>query len=271
MTRYSHTVLFIAFTLTLLSLAQANPLPLWSDHMPGPATDQPEQIDTKAEKNNRWVTHTSNPTLTLYLLENETPSPLVIVCPGGGYRFLSIDKEGIEIAEWLNQIGLSAAVLTYRTPHNREGALLDANQAISICRQQAREWNIDPEQIGMIGFSAGAHLTAAAAQNPPRQNFSILVYPAYLNQADSTRLTTDIAITKEAPPAFITQAQDDKRYYRSALAYSLALEQANIPFELHFYTRGGHGYGLRDLGKPAHQWTTPCEAWLRDQQILPAE
>lgn len=165
----------------------------------------------------------------------------------------------------------TVAVLTYRTPHNREGALLDANQAISICRQQAREWNINPEQIGMIGFSAGAHLTAAAAQNPPRQNFSILVYPAYLNQADSTRLTTDIAITKETPPAFITQAQDDKRYYRSALAYSLALEQANIPFELHFYTRGGHGYGLRDLGKPAHQWTTPCEAWLRDQQILPTE
>jgi acetyl esterase/lipase len=255
----------------LSSISQAETVTLWTDTMPGTVTDQPEQIEYQREKDNRHITHTSQPTLKLYLLKNKTPQPFVIVCPGGGYRFLSIDKEGVEIAEWLNKIGLSAGVLTYRTPNNREGALHDANQAILLSRQYAKKWNIDPAKIGMIGFSAGAHLTAAAAQHPPQQDFSILVYPAYLNQDESTQLTEDISVSTKTPPTFITQALDDTRYYRSALAYSLALEQQNVPFELHFYTQGGHGYGKRDLGKPAHKWTTPCKAWLQNQQIIPAE
>ena len=248
---------------------QAETVALWKDTIPGTTTDQTEQIDYVTEGDNRRISHTSQPTLKLYLLKNKSPRPFVIICPGGGYRFLSIDKEGFEIAEWLNSIGLSAGVLTYRTPNNRDGALHDANQAILLSRQNAKEWNIDPTKIGMIGFSAGAHLTASAAQNSPRQDFSILVYPAYLNQKGSTQLVEDMIVSQETPPTFITQALDDTNFYRSALAYSLTLEQQNIPFELHFYAEGGHGYGLRDLGKPAHQWTAPCEAWLQNQQIIP--
>jgi acetyl esterase/lipase len=120
----------------------------------------------------------------------------------------------------------------------------------------------------MIGFSAGAHLTAAAAQKEPKQNFSILIYPAYLHQPSSFNLAKNIIVNADTPPAFIAQAQDDKRYYRSALAYALALDEAGVSTELHLHARGGHGYGSRDLGHPAHQWPTLCEAWLRDQNIL---
>ena len=95
-----------------------------------------------------------------------------------------------------------------------------------------------------------------------------MIYPAYLHQPKSFTLVKSITVNADTPPAFIAQAQDDKRYYRSALAYALALDEAGVSTELHLHARGGHGYGLRDLGRPAHQWTALCEAWLRDQNII---
>ena len=176
----------------------------------------------------------------------------------GGLSLPIFDKEGIEIAEWFNTIGISAGVLKYHTQQSY-GALHDANRALEWTRTHATELNIDPTRIGMIGFSAGAHLTAIAAQKEPKQNFSIMIYPAYL-QAQILHTRKKHHGERRHPTAFIAQAQDDKRYYRSALAYALALDEASVSTELHLYTRGGHGYGLRDLGRPAHQWTALCEA-----------
>lgn len=261
----------LACSLELLGSVQsdgATVIPLWDQQIPGTVTDEPETIDHHTEGDNRRFHHVSEPTLTLYPSSESEPHPFVIICPGGGYRFLSFDKEGIEIAEWLNTLGISAGVLKYRTPNNRTGALHDANRALEWTRTHATELNIDPTHVGMIGFSAGAHLTAAAAQKEPKQNFSMLIYPAYLYQPASVTLVKSITVNAETPPAFIAQAQDDKQFYRSALAYALALDEAGVSTELHLHARGGHGYGSRDFGRPAHQWTVLCEAWLRDQNIL---
>lgn len=243
-------------------------IPLWDQSIPGNVSNEPETIDSHTEGDNRRFHHVSKPTLTLYPVYDTEPHPFIIICPGGGYRFLSFDKEGIEIAEWFNKLGISAGILKYRTPNNRAGALHDANRALEWTRNNATELNIDPARIGMIGFSAGAHLTAMAAQKKPKQNFSMMIYPAYLYQPNSFKLVKNITVNADTPPAFIAQAQDDKRHYRSALAYALALDEAGVSTELHLHAQGGHGYGLRDLGRPAHQWTALCEAWLRDQNII---
>ena len=261
----------LACSLALLSNVQSNGnhvIPLWDQAMPGTVSDEPEMVDSHTEGDNRRFYHVSKPTLTLYPCSDTEPHPFVIICPGGGYRFLSFDKEGIEIAEWFNTLGISAGVLKYRTPNNRIGALHDANRALEWTRTHASDLNIDSTRIGMIGFSAGAHLTAMAAQKEPKQNFSMMIYPAYLYQPKSFTLVKSITVNADTPPAFIAQAQDDKRYYRSALAYALALDEAGVSTELHLHARGGHGYGLRDLGRPAHQWPALCEAWLRDQNII---
>ena len=177
-----------------------------------------------------------------------------------------MNLEGTEVAEWLNSIGISAAVLKYRVPNNREGALQDARRAVRLVRKQASEWNIDPERVGMLGFSAGGHLTAAASNSPDRPDFTILIYPAYLS-TEGVELVEEIEVDAQTPPAFIVQTQDDKKYYRSSLAYALALDRHAIPAELHLFAKGGHGHGLRPSGHAVSNWPTLCEQWLMERQI----
>ena len=196
----------LACSLALLSSMQSDGntvIPLWDQSMPGTVSDKPEMVDSHTEGDNRRYYNVSKPTLTLYPCSDTKPHPFVIICPGGGYRFLSFDKEGIEIAEWFNTLGISAGVLKYRTPNNRKGALHDANRAIEWTRTHATKLNIDPARIGMIGFSAGAHLTAMVAQKQPKQNFSMMVYPAYLYQPESFRLVQSITVNEDTHPLLL--------------------------------------------------------------------
>ena len=258
------TVIFACcFGITTV-LAQ-NEIRLWTGDMPGPAS---ETVIQEKASDPGHLTHVSDPTLTLFLVEKDEPTPFVIICPGGGYHILAYVKEGTEIAEWLNSIGVSAAVLKYRVPQSRKGALEDAKQAVRMARKNAGQWNIDPESIGMLGFSAGGHLTAACSSSDVRPDFSILVYPAYLFKTDSLELVDDIAVDAATPPAFIVQTRDDKKYYRSTLAYAAALDEAGVDFESHLFAKGGHGYGMRDCGHPVWKWPELCEAWMRDTGIL---
>ncbi|HBO43024.1 MAG TPA: xylanase [Planctomycetaceae bacterium] len=284
----------IAFVLLLAAGASRAEVPfdnvrqftveLWPDRPPGVATDLPEN-DRPSSEDTRRITDVGRPTMTVYRAsESGKPSPAVLVCPGGGYRILAYDKEGTEIAQWLNSIGITAAVLKYRVPDNRDGALQDAQRAMGLLRHRASAWNLDPNRIGVIGFSAGGHLSARlstaygertysnvdeADAKPCRPDFTLLVYPAYLHKKDRPHeLTDEIVVTGKTPPALLVQTQDDRPYVDSSIAYYLALKKAGVPAELHLYASGGHGFGLRPSKFVVSRWPTLAETWLRANEIL---
>ena len=212
------------------------------------------------------------PTLQKFPVVKSPKGKVVIVCPGGGYQILAVNHEGTEIAQWLNALGYTAYVLRYRVPDNREGALQDVQRAIRIARAE------NPgKQVGVMGFSAGASLTARAAtrfQSPSytatdetdtqsaRPDFAALIYPAYMDEGEHHTLTPELTITEQTPPFFVFQTADDP-YGNSALVISQALRNHKIPVQLHIYEKGGHGYGLRaNLAEAASKWPKLMEEWL---------
>ena len=212
------------------------------------------------------------PTLQKFPVVKSPKGKVVIVCPGGGYQILAVNHEGTEIAQWLNALGYTAYVLRYRVPDNREGALQDVQRAIRIARAE------NPgKQVGVMGFSAGASLTARAAtrfQLPSytatdetdtqsaRPDFAALIYPAYMDEGEHHTLTPELTITEQTPPFFVFQTADDP-YGNSALVISQALRNHKIPVQLHIYEKGGHGYGLRaNLAEAAAKWPKLMEEWL---------
>lgn len=212
------------------------------------------------------------PTLQKFPVVKSPKGKVVIVCPGGGYQILAVNHEGTEIAQWLNALGYTAYVLRYRVPDNREGALQDVQRAIRIAKAE------NPgKQVGVMGFSAGASLTARAAtrfQLPSytatdetdtqsaRPDFAALIYPAYMDEGEHHTLTPELTITEQTPPFFVFQTADDP-YGNSALVISQALRNHKIPVQLHIYEKGGHGYGLRaNLAEAASKWPKLMEEWL---------
>jgi acetyl esterase/lipase len=213
----------------------------------------------------------------------------VVVFPGGGYHILAMDLEGTEVCEWLNTIGVTAILLKYRVPdpapHGR--ALEDAQRAIGIVRSRAAEWHIDPQRIGVLGFSAGGHLAASlccsfqkriyspaddADRLSCRPDFAVLIYPAYLSAGDSAlNLDPAFHVTKDTPPAFIVQTQHDPIGVNNSIAYYRVLIQAGVPTEMHLYEAGGHGYGLRPSAMPVSGWPSRLAEWMRSMRFLPAE
>ncbi len=263
------TLLLMMVLLGVATTMANTEIALWNGDMPGIGAKESEGLKPDKGDNVQRLTNVSKPTLQLFPLKDAVkPAPFVIVCPGGGYNILSMDKEGTEIAEWLNSIGISAAVLKYRCPKNREGALQDAQRAVRMVREHAEDWNIDPTRVGMLGFSAGGHLTAACSNAEDRPDFSILVYPAYLFKKGGIELVDEIQVSKKTPPAFVVQTRDDKKYYRSTLAYGAALDAVGVPVEVHLFAKGGHGYGMRPSDHPVSNWPELCEAWMRDSGFL---
>ncbi len=202
---------------------------------------------------------------------------MVLVLPGGGYQILSSDLEGSEVAHWLNKLGYVAAVLHYRVPDNREGALQDGQRAISLLRSRAEELGIDPQRLGVMGFSAGGHLSARLAvdgnkrayalvdekdEKSCRPDFAMLIYPAYLLSKEPGGVAAEVAPVAGVPPMFLAQSSDDP--YFGTPPYASALASAGVAVENHVYDKGGHGYGLRlPLDVPAARWSTDAADWLR--------
>jgi acetyl esterase/lipase len=219
-------------------------LQVWPDKPPGTVTTNTESAMPSRGDNVTRLTDVSEPTLTFYPAPNASaPLPTVVVCPGGGYSILAIDKEGSEVAAWLNSFGFNAAVLKYRVPNNREGAFMDAQRAMRLVRRNAKKWNVDPKRVGIMGFSAGGHLAAristayaepaypqvdAADKQSCRPDFTILVYPAYLAD-DEGQLASEVPVNPQTPPAFLLQTRDDKKYVASSIAYDKALKSAGVP------------------------------------------
>jgi acetyl esterase/lipase len=235
------------------------------------------------------ITYVSKPTLTIVRPPKDRDNgAAVVVCPGGGYHDLAWDKEGTEVADWLNSLGVTGIVLKYRVPQRpgdnpREpapGPLKDAQRAISLVRSKAKDWGIDPTRIGIFGFSAGGHLAASAATNfdhrsyepidavdqvSCRPDFAVLVYPAYLKLKDKDELSPGLPVSAETPPLFIVHCSDDKtaKADNSVVMYLAAL-RARVPAELHIYATGSHGFGLRG-GKPCSTWTLLCAEWMKNR------
>lgn len=270
---------FLALFLALAGHAQTrDTLYLWPDKVPGELkAKQAEVVSDNSSGNVIRLAEVTNPSLVVFEPAKPNSSGVgIIVCPGGGYNILAVDKEGYEIAEWLNSLGYTAFVLQYRIPNKQKGALQDIQRAIRMVRTKAYQYNLYPERIGTIGFSAGASLCARASTRfqfesyakidamdelSCRPNFSILLYPAYLDKGEKRSLTPELTISKYTPPFFIFGTADDK-YGNSSLAMTTALRDKKIPVELHLLGTGGHGYGLRKGNPAAETWPALAEKWL---------
>jgi acetyl esterase/lipase len=277
--------------------AEHRNLAVWPGAAPGALGNLPAEADTTTAKDNlvagRWVARigsVSNPTLTLYTPKGKNTGAAVVVFPGGGYQILAIDLEGTEVCDWLNSAGVTCVLLKYRVPGTgpypkSPAALQDAQRAMGLVRLHAAEWGIDPNRVGVLGFSAGGHLAAALSTHfdkrlyepvdaadklSCRPDFAVVVYPGYLALPDKGMAPNeDINPTVSTPPQFIVQAEDDPVHVENATNYFLALKNAKVSAELHIYAEGGHGYGLRRTALPVTAWPASVETWLRTIKILP--
>jgi acetyl esterase/lipase len=272
------------------------PIPLWPAGAPaiagGPAkfSPGPEQDMTTAKDGlvaGKAVVRTGNvtePSLTFYPAAAQSNSgATVVIFPGGAYRILAFDLEGTEVCSWLNSIGVNAALLKYRVPEppgvpRYAAPLQDAQRTVGIVRSHAAEWHIDPKRIGVLGFSAGGHLAALLSDDYEtrsysffddqdrascRPDFAILIYPAYLAADDHTTLSPELKVSSHTPPTFLVQTEDDPVHVENSLVYYRALTAAKVPAEMHLFSSGGHGYGLRPSPEAVSGWPALAEAWLR--------
>jgi predicted amidohydrolase/acetyl esterase/lipase len=280
--------------------------PLVLDVWPGKAVGDhgqigPERVRAPAEaptKDAKWITNVTRPTMSVFRPDAANRAGVaILICPGGGYWNLAWDKEGEEVAAWLNTLGITGVVLKYRVPRRpgeperqpAPGALLDAQRAISLVRSRAVEWGIDPERIGVMGFSAGGHLAVMTAisfekrlyepiddidRSSCRPDFAVAAYPGYiLARPGSAVLAEYLRIPKSTGPMFLVHASDDDEpgaQPEQSLALYRALRDAGVPAELHIYDEGGHGFGVRKTRRPVSNWSVRCAEWLTQRGILPA-
>jgi acetyl esterase/lipase len=206
------------------------------------------------------LTDISRAAVTVYPAAQDN-APAILVLPGGGYQVLADDLEGVEVCRWLNQLGVTAVLLHYRVPsappHNEP--LDDAGDAFALMRGEGTAWHVDSRRIGVLGFSAGAHLAARLATSGKPINALMLIYAAYLAD-DETILSK---VTPGYPPTFLVQTEDDPIGVRNSVAFYEALIAEHVAVELHLYAAGGHGYGLRKTRQPVTHWTDLAGPWLR--------
>jgi acetyl esterase/lipase len=291
------------FALTL-ALAIAAPafsqttLPLWPVTPPGApnvAAGQQEHDTTTptddmiAGKRVARIGFVSKPTLAFYPAPSgRNTGAAVVVFPGGAYEVLAYDLEGTEVCDWLNGIGVDCVLVKYRVPDagpfpKYTQDLADAQRAVRMVRQHASEWHIDPHRVGVLGFSAGGHLVAvlgahaadsvyppidAADKRNARPDFTLLIYPAYLQLNDTHTLSPEVKPLALTPPSFLIQTEDDPEKVENAWAYYEALKQAKIPAEMHLFANGGHGYGLRPTKLPVTHWPDLATIWLHTLGII---
>lgn len=273
-------------------MAQETPILLFPDGAPGETTKMKQKDDLSGNKVAGCpvlrISDVSEPTLTFFPAPADNNSgATIIVNPGGGYNILAYNLEGTEICKRFNSHGVNCVLVKYRVPR-REGLekhqapLQDLQRAIAYTRSHAGEWKIDPNRIGVMGFSAGAHLAAMAstaydertypavdaADNASlRPDFCVLIYPAYLD-GENFSISPELKVTEKTPPTFIVQTQDDHRLLNSSLFYYYALKVSKAPVAMSLYPSGGHGYGLRNTGDLVNEWPFRVMSWLHDIKMV---
>ena len=279
-------IVLFSLIMSVSLLAQNAPRtePLWPNGVPGAVGTEDQD----------------KPTLTIYLPANPAPThPAVVVCPGGGYRNLAMDHEGKQIAEWMNAHGIAAFVLKYRLGprYHHPAELNDAQQAIRTVRSRAKEFGVAPDRIGIMGFSAGGHLTSAAATHfetvngvSSRPDFAVLCYPVltfteeqYVHKGSRQSLlgdnpdpklmqmlSSELQVTPQTPPTFLFHTNEDTGVPpENSVLFYLALRKAGIPAEMHIFEPGRHGLGLAQSIPALAIWPTLLENWFRTRGILP--
>lgn len=302
---YINTTIIYILILTSYSLvvtAQNNEINFWISEIPGliEAKDYEEFYDINLDR----VSKVKSPTLTIFMPEKPNGTA-VIICPGGGYARLAINKEGYRVGEWLNTLGITAFVLKYRLPDDRimkeksVGPLQDAQESMRFVRRNAEKWKINKDKIGILGFSAGGHLAATLSTHyddktyqpkdmvSAKPNFSILIYPVIsmtnkithqgsrnrlLGKSPSVDFIEKYSIEKHVDastsPAFLVHATDDVSVpVENSLAYYLALKNNGVSTELHLYQDGKHGFGLGKNGT-SENWTDHCRQWLKVNNLI---
>jgi acetyl esterase/lipase len=279
---------FFLFSLnSALMSAEPQVLPLWPD---GPPLGENAKAD--------------DPEMTVYLPANPNGAAVVIY-PGGGYWGLAMDHEGHQVAQWLNSFGVAGIIVSYRRGPGAEHPvpLMDAQHAIRTVRYKAKEWNIDPNRVGTLGFSAGGHLTSCTGvffdlgdknsddpikQQSCRPDFMVLVYPVismtkdYMHKGSRKNLTgvdgdselakkmsTDLQVTKDTPPTFLILSDEDTAVpAENSVYFYLALRKAGVPAEMHIFEKGAHGFGLAQLDYIKSSWMGLCQRWMMQRGIL---
>ncbi|MFT4549052.1 MAG: acetyl esterase/lipase [Verrucomicrobiales bacterium] len=303
--------LLISMLLLPASVNAAEPpeVPLWPAGAPGaPKPEKPE------ESTNRdgilIVGKIQQPTIRTYLPpKDKATGAAVVILPGGGYSIVAMGHEGYDVAKWLNSIGVAAVVVKYRVSNDPSYGyqhpvpLLDAQRAIRLTRSKSEEWGIDPERIGVLGFSAGGHLAStcgtlfdrnlmvrdrdAIDRLSSRPNFMVLVYPVISTtkpfghsgsknnllgaepDPDVVRLlSSELNVTDKTPPTFLVHAHNDPVASENSVYFYLALKNSKVPAEMHLYETGGHGFGLGRSGDLVSTWPQRCEDWMRARGLL---
>jgi acetyl esterase/lipase len=306
-------------------------LPIWPGAVPdAQPVAGPEVAETYgkdflvAGKPAVGVSNVTRPTMTVYSPNGKNTGATVVVFPGGGYEDLAIDLEGTEVCDWLTPKGITCVLLKYRVPgeghyptsapYPKSGpypespmALEDAQRTMGLVRLHAAAWHVDPHKIGVLGFSAGGHLSAAisthfakrlypavdaADEESCRPDFAVVIYPGHLSlsaaewdaKQGATKfvvrhpvnadrhlgLNPDIPVTRQTPPTFLLQAEDDHvDNVNDSLAYYIALKKAGVPVEMHLYAQGGHAFGLRHTKFPITGWPQLVETWLGTIGMMP--
>ena len=280
--------------LNAVSADQPQEIAIWPGGLPAGAVklDDATIAKLKSELTVERIKYVDTPTLTVYEAPEESANGCaVIICPGGGYNILAWPKEGTEVAQWFNTIGVTAFVLKYRVPRRIPDnihwePLQDVQRAIRVVRHQADKWKIDADRIGTLGFSAGGHLTVmsgvqyntksydrvdAADDLSCRPDFICPIYAAYLGgnyKDDIAELGSLVTVTKDTPPAFMAVTFDDSmRGAQSALLF-VRLKEHGVAAELHAYAKGGHGYGIRASDNPVSSWNLHLAAWMKSSGLL---
>ena len=250
--------------------------------------------DKETKDKNNFVINITDARMYAFIAPQEKATgAAVVICPGGGYRGISVEKEGYAIAKWFNQLGISAFVLYYRMPNGHyDIPLKDAQQALEIVHERAKGWNIDKNKIGIIGFSAGGHLASSVGTHfkikTDRPSFMILCYPVVsmnkeithsgsrsnlLGENPSDELvklySNELQVTKNTPPTFIVHNIDDKVVpIINSEQLLKALQEKYVPAELHKFDVGGHGFGMLKRGIPVDNWTDLLQKWLKKNKLI---
>jgi len=272
-------------------------VPIWPGTAPDAQFGPPANSETTKPGE---VGNVSCPTMTIYSPQGKNTGAALVVFPGGGYHVLAIDLEGTEVCKWLTSKGITGVLLKYRVPCSgpywderskrhlnpkAPMALEDAQRTVGLVRFHAAQYHIDPHKIGVLGFSAGRHLSAAisthwdkrlypaldaADEESCRPDFAVTLYPGHLwTDEKKFELNPDIHVTSQTPPTFLLQAEDDPvDDVNHSLVYYAALKKAGVPVEMHLYARGGHAFGLRRTKFPITRWPQLVETWLQTSGII---
>lgn len=303
-TFYISFFVFICLSASLI-FGQSQVIKVWKDKVPGSVVDKNYKEQDLTDKTVIYrIKKVSEPTLRVYLPEKGNGAA-VVICPGGGYTHLAYAKEGAATARWFKTIGVAAFILKYRLPsdlimkNKSIGPLQDAQEAMRIVRRNAKKWKIDPDKIGIVGFSAGGHLAASLCTHynarlynsdstSARPDFSVLLYPVISMRKNITHegsrksllgpnppekevkyFSDELNVKKNTPPAFIALAEDDKAVpLQNGISYFLALKNHHIDAELHIFMHGGHGFGLGKKGETQSFWPVICKNWLKALGII---